>query len=52
MQNELAADQALQAGATEQCLKLLLESPVERRYGVHNDRNTPVTRPRIWTCRA
>jgi hypothetical protein len=50
MQDELAADQALEARASEQRLELLLEVSVERRNRGHSWRNTPVTRPRIWTC--
>ena len=50
VQDELAADEALEARAAEQRLELLLERAVERRDRAHSSRNTPVTRPRICTC--
>jgi len=52
MQDELAADEALEARASQQRLQLLLERAVEGRDGAHSERNTPVTRPRICTCGA
>jgi hypothetical protein len=48
MQDELAADEALQADAAEQRDELLLERPVQG-LDAHSERNTPVTLPRIWT---
>jgi len=47
MQDELAADEALEARAAEQGLQLLLERAVDRRHGGHNSRKTPTTLPRI-----
>jgi hypothetical protein len=48
VQDELAADETLEARASQQRLQLLLERAVEGRDG-HSSLNTPVTRPRICT---
>jgi hypothetical protein len=47
MHDELAADEALEACASQQSLELLLQRSMERRHRAHSWRNTPVTRPRI-----
>jgi hypothetical protein len=50
MQHELTADEALEACASDQRLKLLLERPVQGLNRAHSCLNTPVTRPKICTC--
>ena len=50
MQDELTADEALQAGASQQRLQLLFERAVEGRDVGQSSLKTPVTRPRTWTC--
>jgi len=52
MQDELTADEALQAGASQQRLQLLFERAVEGSDRGHSSLKTPVTRPRTWTCGA
>jgi hypothetical protein len=49
MEDELAANEAFEADAANECSQLLVERPVERS-DAHSIRNTPVTRPRISTC--
>ncbi len=51
VKQELAADQALEASAPENRDQLLVERAVQNCKR-HSERNTPVTRPRIWTCAA
>lgn len=51
MQEELRADRALQARAPEDRDELLVERAMEADDG-QSVRNTPVTRPRIWTWSA
>ena len=51
MHDELAAHEAFEARTAQKRSQLLVERAVER-LDVHNVRNTPVTTPRIWTCRA
>jgi len=51
VENELAADETLQASAAQERVQLLLQRAVERPDG-HSERKTPVTLPRIWTWSA
>ena len=51
VEQELAAQRALQAGASEDRDQLLVERPVQSDNR-HSERNTPITLPRIWTCAA
>jgi hypothetical protein len=48
VQEELPADRTLQARATEDRNQFLVERAMKIDDG-HSVRNTPVTRPRIWT---
>ena len=50
LQDELAADETLEARAPSQRGQLLVESSGEEGELRHRLRKTPVTRPRIWTC--
>jgi hypothetical protein len=51
VQDELAADRALEGRPAQHGEELLLERPVERgRY--QSSRNTPTTLPSTWTCAA
>jgi hypothetical protein len=52
VEDELAADRALERRTAQHGDELLLERPVEGRDAAHNSRNTPTTLPRIWTWRA
>jgi hypothetical protein len=52
VEDELAADRALERRPTQHGEELLLERPVEGRELAHSSRNTPTTLPRIWTCGA
>jgi hypothetical protein len=44
--DELTADEALEARASEQRVELLLQRSMQRSNRGHSWRNTPVTRPR------
>jgi hypothetical protein len=46
MEEELAADEALEARAAEDRDQLLVERPVQTDHR-HSERNTPITLPRI-----
>jgi hypothetical protein len=52
VEDELAADRALERRPAQHCEELLLERPVEGRSRAHSSRNTPTTLPRISTCGA
>src|SRR3954452_16525968 len=52
VEDELAADRALERRSAQHGEELLLERPVEGSRGRHSSRNTPTTLPRIWTCAA
>jgi hypothetical protein len=52
VEDELAADRALERRSAQHGEELLLERPVERSRGTQSSRNTPTTLPRIWTCGA
>jgi hypothetical protein len=49
MEDELAADRALERRPAEYREELLLERGVERGDTCQSSRNTPTTLPRIWT---
>jgi hypothetical protein len=50
MQDELTADEALEAHPAKKSLELLLERSMQRRDTHQSSRNTPTTFPRICTC--
>ncbi len=52
VQDELPANEALEARPSQQREDLLLERAVQVGDLTHSVRNTPTTFPRIWTCRA
>jgi hypothetical protein len=52
VEDELAADRALERRPAQYGEEFLLQRPVERRELGHSSRNTPTTLPRIWTCGA
>jgi hypothetical protein len=52
VEDELAADRALERRAAQHGEELLLERPVKWRERSHSSRNTPTTLPRISTCGA
>src|SRR3954470_10918875 len=52
VQDELAADRALEGRSAQHGEELLLEGPVKGLDPGHSSRNTPTTLPRIWTCAA
>ena len=51
-EHELAADEALEAHASQEREELLLECAIQRFHGRHSCLNTPITLPRISTCSA
>jgi hypothetical protein len=52
VQDELAADEALEARSAEQRVQLLLERAIQLTKLAHSLRNTPVTTPSSWTWSA